>query len=148
MEKRKRDIAILAVLLVVLLAGILKSIFFSKKPAKQETPVSQVVSDSMTNSSFLESIQQNEHTLETQESKWNKDWGRDPFLAGRAIAVKGLTGFVLSGIIWDEKQPLVIINSRVLKAGDMIEDFLVVEIKQDSVILSKGGQNFEVQLFE
>jgi hypothetical protein len=67
------------------------------------------------------------------------DWGRDPFTMGpRAVELSG--DLVLSGIIWDAKKPYCIINERVVKVGDEISGYKVVDIKKDSVSVRAGEQ--------
>jgi len=66
-------------------------------------------------------------------------WGRDPFTMG-ASAVE-LSGYlVLSGIIWDAEKPYCIINEKVVKTGDEISGYKVVDIKKDSVSVRAGDQ--------
>lgn len=67
------------------------------------------------------------------------DWGRDPFTMGTS-AVELSGDLVLSGIIWDAKKPYCIINERVVKAGDEISGYKVVDIKKDSVSVRAGDQ--------
>ncbi|MCM8813119.1 MAG: hypothetical protein NC924_04190 [Candidatus Omnitrophica bacterium] len=46
----------------------------------------------------------------------------------------------VTGILWDEKYPTAIINSRVVKIGDLIEGKTVVDIEQNRVLLMEDGQ--------
>ena len=58
-----------------------------------------------------------------------------------------LDDMVLEGIIYDPKsEKFAIINSRVVKASDDIGGFLVVAVYPDSVVLSKQGQEFTLNL--
>ena len=66
-------------------------------------------------------------------------WGRDPFTMGTS-AVELSGGLVLSGIIWDAKKPYCIINDKVVKTGDEISGYKVVEIRKDSVSVRAGDQ--------
>ena len=72
-------------------------------------------------------------------------WGRNPFTLQKtsSMTVKGL---ILDGIMWDKEKPMAIINGEIVKIGDRIGDNIVVEIKQDSVILSDGTKDFELQI--
>lgn len=66
-----------------------------------------------------------------------KDWGRDPFTMGTS-AVELSGDLVLSGIIWDAKKPYCIINEKVVKIGDGISGYKILEINKDSVTVESG----------
>lgn len=66
-----------------------------------------------------------------------KDWGRDPFTMGTS-AVELSGDLVLSGIIWDAKKPYCIINEKLVKAGDKISGYKILEINKDSVTVESG----------
>lgn len=75
---------------------------------------------------------------------------RNPFLYGsqsndRLIAA---SGFSLKGIIWDSKKPSAVINEQVLGVGDVIGDFKIIQIKQESVILENAGSKLELTMNE
>ena len=65
-------------------------------------------------------------------------WGRDPFTGGSADSE--VSGFDLSGILWDAAAPIAVINGQMLRVGDEVEGYRVVTITQDRVTLSDGGQ--------
>ena len=65
-------------------------------------------------------------------------WGRDPFTGGSTGAE--VSGFDLSGILWDPTQPIAVINGQMLRMGDELEGYKVTKIAQDSVSLSDGSQ--------
>ena len=65
-------------------------------------------------------------------------WGRDPFTGGSAGSE--VSGFDLSGILWDPSQPIAIINGQMLRVGDEVEGYRVTAITQDTVSISDGGQ--------
>jgi type II secretory pathway component PulC len=54
----------------------------------------------------------------------------------RSSSVAGLT---LSGIIWDRKKPLAIINDRVVSVGDTVKGSTVLEILKDMVVFEQEG---------
>lgn len=73
--------------------------------------------------------------------------GRNPFVWGTAQAGRiakltetaGVDPFVnlkLSGIIWTSNDPVVIINKRQLRAGEIIDGVTVREITKDAVVLA------------
>ena len=71
-------------------------------------------------------------------------WGRDPFTGGDAGAE--VSGFDLSGILWDATQPIAIINGQMLRIGDALEGYRVTQIAQDSVSLSDGSQTLTLTI--
>lgn len=46
----------------------------------------------------------------------------------------------LSGIVWDDKEPIALINSLTLKQGDMIEGSRIISIQPEKVELSSNGE--------
>lgn len=71
-------------------------------------------------------------------------WGRDPFTGGNAGAE--VSGFDLSGILWDATQPIAIINGQMLRIGDALEGYRVTQIAQDAVSLSDGSQTLTLTI--
>ena len=65
-------------------------------------------------------------------------WGRDPFTGGSVGSE--VSGFDLSGILWDPSQPIAIVNGQMLRVGDELEGYRVTAITQDTVSISDGGQ--------
>ena len=63
-------------------------------------------------------------------------WSRDPF-ARVVVGVEG-NALALSGILWDSRQPLAIINGQVLRVGEELEGYRVVEISPDRVSVTDG----------
>jgi len=58
-----------------------------------------------------------------------------------------LEDMVLEGVIYDPKgEKFAIVNSRVLKVSDTIGGFLVAAVNPRSVVLSRQGQEFTLNL--
>jgi hypothetical protein len=58
-----------------------------------------------------------------------------------------ITDLALEGIMAGAQgENLAIINGRILKTGDAVGQFIVGEIAEDSIILKKGKQKFELKL--
>ena len=68
-------------------------------------------------------------------------WGRDPFARGQANDSHGLS---LSGILWDERQPMAVINNQMVRVGETIEGYTVVEITQDAVSVTDGNETLRL----
>ena len=84
---------------------------------------------------------------------------RDPFLPlvrdGRLVGDEAATqgtpveSFkpVLYGVLWDSGgQSIAVINDTEAKAGDMVGDYRLLEIRLDSVVLEKEGERMVLQL--
>ena len=82
---------------------------------------------------------------------------RDPFQSlvspeGYLINIEPLSGIseiVIEGIIYDPKgSSFAIINSEVVKSGDAIGGYEVLDIQQNKVTLLKDAEKFEIELKE
>lgn len=73
---------------------------------------------------------------------------RDPFsnlpMAVRPESASSVLS--LSGILWDKVKPLAVINGNVVKPGDKVGGSVLVEIKQDRVVLREGSITREIKL--
>ena len=67
-------------------------------------------------------------------------WGQNPFILKRAP--KALN---IEGIMWDTKNPRVIINGVIVGIGETVESKTIVDIKSNSVII-KGEDGKEIEL--
>lgn len=66
-------------------------------------------------------------------------WGRDPFAVG-SVPVQATGDLSLSGIFWDAKKPVCLIDGKMLKTGDEISGAKVLEINKDTVLLKVGDE--------
>lgn len=78
-------------------------------------------------------------------------WGRDPFIKyddmmfKDSLTTTGLsTGFKVEGIISDGRKALAIINGGFYRRNDKVDDFLIIDIEKDKIILGKEGKTFNV----
>lgn len=72
-------------------------------------------------------------------------WGRSPFLP-KGFGEEAPTGLVLRGITWDPKTPRAVINDSIVGVGSEVTGSKVVAIKENSVVLNDGTQDFELRL--
>lgn len=75
----------------------------------------------------------------------------DPFaeLDPRAVldtTVMDFTQLELSGIIWEEDEPVALINDKILSRGDMVSGFKIFEIRKSEVVLIKGLERYILKL--
>jgi len=66
-------------------------------------------------------------------------WGRDPFAVG-SVPVQATGDLSLSGIFWDAKKPVCLIDGKMLRVGDEISGAKVLEINRDTVLLKVGDE--------
>ena len=71
-------------------------------------------------------------------------WARDPFT--RSAGTGELSGFSLAGILWDERDPIAMINGQPVRAGDELEGYRIVSIGRDRVSLSDGTDTYQLLL--
>ena len=81
---------------------------------------------------------------------------RDPFVSlvrdGKIVAVtegssSNTSAFQLHGIVWDSAgHSMALINETEVKVGDVIADYQVTDIRQNSVILVRDGEFLELQI--
>ncbi len=148
MEKSKRDLILALVLVAVCLSLLGKNFIFKKKPAVGVSSLESAQAKSVESVAMLNLIRQNQSLWQEQESEAGQAWGRDPFMPEGSGGAGGSAPFDLSGIVWDEKMPIAMVNGRVLKKGDSIENYKVVEIKPSSIVLEAGEEKIELKLFQ
>ena len=56
--------------------------------------------------------------------------------------------YSLSGILWTEKGGVASINRRILREGEMLDEYRVARIEQSKVILKKEGEEVVLNLFQ
>ena len=69
------------------------------------------------------------------------EWGQNPFMLKRVPRA-----LYIEGIMWDKKNPKAIINGSIIGIGDYVGPNMVVDIKQNSVIIQGEDGETELQL--
>lgn len=86
--------------------------------------------------------------------KYDASGKRNPFIPlitsdGRLLnldTVKSETGLVLEGVIFDQSgESFALINGKVLKVGDSVDDYTVLGIDKSRVSLLKAGQLYVLE---
>ena len=147
-QKKKRDIIITSVLLVIFAIAFTKNVLLNKKPAPTAASASggsQSMSDQLvvvTNMRLYDNLKKERVKL------WDREWGRDPFVPQTVVSsIVKAVNLTLKGILWDEKTPKAIVNEKTLVIGDVIYGYTVIDIKPRSVVLRTGEKNIELQVF-
>lgn len=143
-NKQIRDLSIAVVLLAVLIVMVLGRIRPRVSPAV--TPaVAPVAANDL---SFLETARQDEKRRAAQEEVWSREWGRDPFVLTETAGAGGGLSFKLTGVVWDEIDPIAVIDQKLYRVGETVEGYRIVKIHQSSVELESGKERFELKLFQ
>ncbi len=101
--------------------------------AKQEPAINTLVQNAGVSYKMLE------------EQTDNISVKRDPFDFSSEPASSDAV-YRLKGVLMDKDQTKAIINDLIVCCGSKIGDVVVVEIKQESVILNDGSRDFEIKL--
>ncbi len=125
----------------------------SNKPAVSSVPRSGVAASGASAASgvgtAVSSVQQSgipkgELWKKLQEDGKALKMKRDPFTGISFVPLQ--KNETLSGILWSKEHPLAIINEAIVKVGDKIGVSTVMDIRQDSVIISDGVKETELRL--
>lgn len=154
-KKTLIELILTAILIIVLLFAVNNAIKRPKrsvpaavKPGVKNTPPA-VDNISQTKAPQAAMSVKPQYQLQEEESQ-SLELKRDPFSAMAPAVTKSqaaeASSITLSGILWDENNPLAIINNKVVKKADSVSGCRVVEIKQESVVLNDGTRDFEFKL--
>lgn len=159
MTKQQNQIIITGILIAVFVFLLLGNLKGAKKkvspppaPAQKETPqgIAQPSRTSLTQSAqvITEDIS-GKKLLELQKERAKLAWGRNPFSTPKASKEFQKTSLVLKGIsLGKDKQAFAFINEDIVKKGDKVGNYEVVEIEKNKVLLQKDGQAFYITLPE
>jgi len=143
-KKRIEIIATSAMVLVLIIAWVNSVGAIRKRGAPKAAVVSSAVVSTEEMAKIVLTPQKKDKPTELLTQ-----WGRDPF-SGKvyttASRAEGLGDLKVEGVIWDKKNPLAMINGRVLKKGDNFKGNVIVDIKENSVILSDGNRDIELKV--
>ncbi len=60
--------------------------------------------------------------------------------------VRSLSDIHLQGIVYEQENPLAVINSYIVKEGERLGEFMLEAIKEQEILLRKGEENFVIKL--
>ena len=140
MTKKDRTQLFITVILVAVFIFFLKQVF----KGKGNTPLTGA---QLENTFLLKEENAENLFSRLQAETMNLQLKRDPFSLQPLIpSSESSTSLILTGIFWDEKTPRAIINNMIVEKGSKILGNIVVEVKEDKVILSDGSKLFELGL--
>ena len=146
MDKQKKQLIIVGVLVLVLIFSILSS--QKKKPVKTDElkvePSSGIALKPLAASGPVAPVRAEEKKMSAQLERAKNAWGRDPFSAPSDKEYQ-LGELQLKGVSFDKiKGGYAFINNEIVKKGDTIGEYEVVEIEKNRVLLKKGNQSFYI----
>jgi len=148
----------LGVIVIATCALVILSVPLIKKagnPKKSQTP-SVISKPSLTTGSVLSAS--SGQMIKLQQIKDDKFYerlsrvaealpiDRDPFSFVFTGPKSSRDGLELTGILWEGEKPTAIINQAFLNVGDSNDQFSVIKILQDRVILKDRTGEFELRL--
>ncbi|MBL7151294.1 MAG: hypothetical protein ISS89_01710 [Candidatus Omnitrophica bacterium] len=154
-KKSLIELVLTAILIVVLLFAVNNAI---KRPKRSAPPAVNpgvknipLAADKIPKTKAAQAAMPVKHQYQIQEEEGQKlELKRDPFAAIAPVVAKSqaaeASSITLSGILWDENNPLAIINNKVVKKADSVSGCRVIEIKRNSVVLNDGTRDFELKL--
>lgn len=150
MSKAVKEIAITAVLIIVLAVVVINNL--KGRPGKKPkgTQESSGVTGILSPSSVT--VFADKGIIETQKERAGTlAWGRDPFVYLETETDKSYRSeaLLLKGISLGRGKPgFAFINNEIVKVGDIIGGYEVIRIQRDRVLLKKGSQVFYLTLPE
>jgi hypothetical protein len=148
MDKKRLEIIITSLLILVLIFVWINTAKVLSKKSKHKAKALAVSypADKETPSTGLG---QKKITPIIKENIWPEkediDFLRSPF-SGKKYGEEQPPDFKISGIMWDETNPQVIINGKISKAGDSIEGFIIEKIERNKVILFNARKRIELNI--
>lgn len=146
MDKKRIEIIATVVMVFILAVAWVNTLSVMRRRSKPRPVAAAVVAPLVMPAEKAASQPQKNNA---QEQLAALNWGRDPF-SGRVYVApsnaEGIGDLKVEGIVWDPRHPLAMINGRVLRKGDNFRGNVVVNIKEDSVILSDGNRDLEIKV--
>ncbi len=146
MTEGRRKAIVFAVFVVAVIWGIYNNPFSSDKRPDAGSTVNQL------------SVNATEMPVQSEQVVWSsrhadlEEWKADPFHRDAAprsipnVRVKTVPYFHLSAVSTSDRQSMAIINGRVLGEDGEIYGWVVAEISDKSVVLSKGSDEIKLKL--
>jgi len=79
-------------------------------------------------------------------------WGRDPFQPIIKAAARPSDNpkrdlkWVLSGIVFNDRAPMAVINNKMVRTGDLVDQARVIAIEQESVQVEHDGRRITLKV--
>jgi hypothetical protein len=144
MDTKKRQKIVYAVAAIAVIWGAYNILGGSDKKAKQKPEPLNTIEEVAAVKKSAESFDVDEYTKLT--------WGPDPFY--RSVNKKSdpvdkpkpTPGWILGGILWNDKNPSAVINKKIVRHGDIVNGAKVVKIYKNLVALQKDSTEFTLTI--
>lgn len=137
MDKKKIEIIAGGFLIIVFFFIVLSNLKGGKKEIYRQN-ISRVLKE---NTSFKNI------DYESLNEKFDRmPWRKNPFGINTIKPKKISRSVSLQGILWDPVSAAVIFGDMFLKIGDKIEDYEILNIKEESVVLTDGELVYELRV--
>ncbi len=144
MDTKKRQKIVYAIAVIAVIWGAYNILGDSDKKAKQKAEPLKTVGEMAATQKTVDSFDIDEYTKLT--------WGSDPFY--RSVNKKArpvdkpepTLGWILGGILWNEKNPSAVINKKIVRHGDIVNGAKVVKINKNLVTLHKDNTEFTLNI--
>lgn len=157
MNQNTRTYILIGILVVMIIYYVSSTFLFNDSGSSSREPVPRgKLSTMYRNNTGLASELEYPNILAARGG-----WGEDPFyyenpgegragLFGNFLEDLPLPGeaLQLKGIVWSDNVPTVLINNEVLKIGDEINGYRIVNVGQDFVTLRSGNERLQLTLGE
>lgn len=142
---KDKKVVILVMLLVLAVLSLLHGMNASKKEKRLSQPpaAAEELSDQKNILPASKSVEIERRAARTQFTSWK----RNPFVP-TGIQGGSSVNLELGGIMWSGENPTAIVGDAIVKKGDKLGMYEVIEIKQDRVILSDGTKDVVLRLKE
>lgn len=133
-DKDKQQFIILGVIVSVLIVATVATVF-KPRPRRAVKARPPVASEAGTPAQEPKPTPQKEQIVSSF-----KMWGRDPFAVGAGVAASADGAGSLTGIFCDPKMSYCIIDGNVVKVGDEVSGYKILEINKDAVTVKIGDE--------
>ena len=157
MNEANRMKVMYGILVAAIIFGVWNFTHPSKRPGPGPTPNATTTCSALVDSTAVQVAHVSALDL---TAKQNQSWGRDPFTANSNITARPaverprttttgapaavIPGFRLSGIIYNKKQPMAVINGQMVGVGDEVDQARVKYIDQSKVTIIYNGSAIDL----
>ena len=149
MDKKRIEVIITGVFVVILLFAWINAMKTIKKRSRPKRDVSQPTAfQNATGFSPVQLTTAKSLVSETPEYNPSDDlgWVRCVFSGKFYTSQESASNLDLTGILWDDVDPQAVINQEIFRREDRIDKYVIIDIRKDRVILNDGEKNFELKL--
>ncbi len=144
-KTNNQRIIILFILIIILALSILSSVFRVRARINKRRKVAMRTTTDRQGEKTLPTPADIEKTFASIKKF------KDPFVLGGPLKEEkeskfGEDVFKLSAILWDETQPMAIVNSQVVEVGSEVDGAKIISIEESKIKLSSDNQIIELKL--